>query len=129
MKQTLYKNIYHNILTMNVTNVDEIIARNKLLEEENAKLKEELDGKIIQIYLQKKLCNDWKYIVLNFERPVQIKVFDDGNEKYKELDNIWYIFGECGGKVALCNAINPTTILRSISLWKIARINHKSINT
>ena len=70
---------------MNVTNVDEIIARNKLLEEENAKLKEELDGKIIQIYLQKKLCNDWKYIVLNFECPIQINVFDDGNEKYKEL--------------------------------------------
>ena len=129
MKQTLHKNIYHNILTMNVTNVDEIIARNKLLEEENAKLKEELDGKIIQIYLQKKLCNDWKYIVLNFECPIQINVFDDGNEKYKELDNIWYIFGECGGKVALCNAINPTTILRSISLWKVARINHTSINT
>ena len=54
MKQTLHKNIYHNILTMNVTNVDEIIARNKLLEEENAKLKDELDGKIMQIYLQKK---------------------------------------------------------------------------
>ena len=123
MKQTPDKKNYHNILTMNVTNVDEIIARNKLLEEENAKLKEELDGKIIQIYLQKKLCNDWKYIVLNFECPIQINVFDDGNEKYKELDNIWYIFGECGGKVALCNAINPTTILRSISLWKIARIN------
>ena len=105
---------------MNVTNVDEIIARNKLLEEENAKLKDELDGKIMQIYLQKKLCNDWKYIIPDFERPVQIKVFDDGNEKY---------IGECGGKVALCNAINPTTILRSISLWKVARINHKSINT
>ena len=107
---------------MNVMNIDEIITRNKVLEEENAKLKDELDDKNVQIYLQKKLCNDWKYIVPNFECPVQIKVFDDGNEKYKQLDNIWYIFGECGGKVALCNSVNATTIIRSISLWKIARI-------
>jgi len=106
---------------MNVMNIDEIITRNKVLEEENAKLKEELDDKNVQIYLQTKLCNNWKYIVPNFERPVQIKVFD-GVEKYREYDNIWYIFGVCGGKVALCNAFNPATILRSISLWKIADI-------
>jgi hypothetical protein len=102
-------------------NIDEIITKNKVLEEENAKLKDELDDKNVQIYLQTKLCNNWKYIVPNFERPVQIKVFD-GVEKYREYDNIWYIFGEYGGKVALCNAFNPATILRSISLWKITRI-------
>ena len=102
-------------------NIDEIITKNKVLEEENAKLKDELDDKNVQIYLQTKLCNNWKYISPNFEYPVQIKVFD-GVEKYREYDNIWYIFGECGGKVALCNAFNPDTILRSISLWKITRI-------
>ena len=107
---------------MNVTNVDEIITRNKVLEEENAKLKEELDSKIVQIYLQEKLCNNWKYIIPNFERPVQIREFDDGNEKYNQLDNIWYIFGESRGKVALCNATYPNIIVRSISLWKITRI-------
>jgi regulator of replication initiation timing len=108
---------------MNVMNIDEIITRNKVLEEENAKLKDELDDKNVQIYLQKKLCNDWKYIIPDFERPVQIKVFDDGNEKYKQLDNIWYIFGESRGKVALCNAFNPATILRSISFWKITNLD------
>ena len=84
---------------MNVMNIDEIITRNKVLEEENAKLKDELDDKNVQIYLQTKLCNNWKYIVPNFECPVQIKVFDDGNEKYKQLDNIWYIYPLAGGIV------------------------------
>jgi uncharacterized small protein (DUF1192 family) len=38
-------------------NIDEIITRIKVLEEENAKLKDELDDKNVQIYLQKNLCN------------------------------------------------------------------------
>ena len=52
-----------------------------------------------------------------------IRVFDDGNQKYKNLINEWLIYSILGhGKVSLIN-INCKDIIKSISAWKINSIS------
>jgi hypothetical protein len=70
----------------------------------------------------------WKCIRRNFEwnmyppdlsQEYIIRVFDDGNERYKEYENGWYKYGEWLGKVALVNKYNNLITIGSISLHKI----------
>jgi hypothetical protein len=52
-----------------------------------------------------------------------IRVFDDGNQKYKNLINEWLIYSILGhGKVSLIN-INGKDKINSISAWKINSIS------
>ena len=51
---------------------------------------------------------------------VEIIVFDDGNDEFKEYENIWKITKEMfnGGKVELTNMENNKIKINSISAWK-----------
>jgi hypothetical protein len=52
-------------------------------------------------------------------RMYMISVFDDGNQKYKELENKWIITGNPRhGKVTLLHN-NSSLVIKSISAWKI----------
>ena len=59
---------------------------------------------------------DW----IDVEDPncYKITVFDDGNCRFKNYENKWFIVGQWVGKVRLKN-INKQTEIRSISRWKI----------
>ena len=68
--------------------------------------------------LHKRLPIDWTRIIPEHNNEVQIRIFDDGNEKYKQYDNCWIIFGKWNGKVALFNGYDENVIIDSISEWK-----------
>ena len=70
--------------------------------------------------LSKHLLNDqWTLIIPNMINSFEIKVFDDGNEKYSLYENKWIIFGEWEDKFALFNKKDPNIIIQCISSWKI----------
>jgi hypothetical protein len=48
----------------------------------------------------------------------EIRVYDDGNERYMHIDNRWTISAAWLGKVKLLNT-DGTTELPSMSQWKI----------
>jgi len=57
---------------------------------------------------------------------VEIIVFDDGNDEFKECENIWKITKEMfnGGKVELTNMENNKIKINSISAWKTRKISN-----
>ncbi len=57
---------------------------------------------------------------------VEIIVFDDGNDEFKEYENIWKITKEMfnGGKVELTNMENNKIKINSISAWKTREKNY-----
>jgi len=58
----------------------------------------------------------------NFEEELyQIRVFDDGNQKYQYIPNEWIIISRNNGKVTLKN-VNGKDIIYSISAWKLDNI-------
>lgn len=65
--------------------------------------------------------NDWSLFNPNYNQPIRITLFDDGNVSYKNYENRWFICGKWRGKVKLIN-IDNTTIINSISEWKIESI-------
>lgn len=50
----------------------------------------------------------------------KIKVFDDGRQQYKDLDNVWIVVLSKfnGGKLVLKNAVNKDIVINTISSWK-----------
>ena len=62
---------------------------------------------------------DWLRVTPDLDNPIQIRVFDDGNEKYKQYENCWIVFGKWKGKVALFNGFDENVIIESISEWKM----------
>lgn len=50
----------------------------------------------------------------------KINTFDDGRQKYKNLENVWIVVETKfnGGKLVLKNAINKDIIINTISSWK-----------
>ena len=58
---------------------------------------------------------------------LEICVFDDGNEKFKNMNNKWIIvdrmFG--GDKLKLVNVGNENIIINSISAWKVSEIRQR----
>ena len=54
----------------------------------------------------------------------KINTFDDGNQIYKYIPNIWIITGSKfnGQKVSLKNKIDNKIIILSISSWKLTPI-------
>lgn len=61
----------------------------------------------------------WLHVTPDLDNPIQIRIFDDGNEKYKRYDNCWIVFGKWNGKVALFNGFDENVIIDSISEWKM----------
>ena len=57
---------------------------------------------------------------------VEIIVFDDGNDEFKEYENKWKITKEMfnGGKVELTNMENKKIKINSISAWKTRKISN-----
>lgn len=61
---------------------------------------------------------DWLQVTPDNSNPVQVRIFDDGNDRYQQYSNSWIIFGRWKGKVALFNASDKNVIINSISEWK-----------
>ena len=61
----------------------------------------------------------WSYVTPELTKSFQIRIFDDGNEKYKQYDNNWVIFGRWKDKVALFNEFDQNITIMSISKWKV----------
>lgn len=59
---------------------------------------------------------------INSNSLYKINIFDDGNEKYKQYQNIWEIYSVWKGKVSLINKKNNDIKITSISAWKIYKI-------
>jgi hypothetical protein len=57
------------------------------------------------------------YIMFEYRK---IKVFDDGRQQYKDLDNVWIVVLSKfnGGKLVLKNAVNKDIVINTISSWK-----------
>jgi hypothetical protein len=68
--------------------------------------------------MDKILPIDWQRVTPDLNDLIQIQVFDDGKEKYKQYENSWILFGRWKGKVALFNAFDDNVIIGSISEWK-----------
>lgn len=73
-------------------------------------------------YLRLQLHNEWSFFNPNIEELYAIHTFDDGNEKYKQFNNEWYIIGTWKEKVCLLNK-QEKTIVYSISKWKTTKID------
>jgi len=56
---------------------------------------------------------------------VEIIVFDDGNDEFKDCVNQWKITKEMfnGGKVELTNMKNKKIKINSISAWKTRKVS------
>jgi hypothetical protein len=55
-------------------------------------------------------------------KKYKINTFDDGNEKYKEYLNEWYVLYTQNGKYMLKNIKNGL-IINSISSWKVIELS------
>ena len=58
----------------------------------------------------------------------KIKIFDDGRQKYKDLENVWIVVLSKfnGGKLVLKNAVNNDIVINTISTWKTEIIEQQS---
>lgn len=65
--------------------------------------------------------SDWTLFYPNYNKPVKINIFDDGNNEYKNYINKWFVCGQWRGKLKLINVDN-ITIINSISEWKTTNI-------
>ena len=74
------------------------------------------------INLNLNLPNDWTRVIPDDTNPVIVHNFDDANEKYKQYDNRWIVFGKWKGKVALYNGYDENVIIQSISEWKTTNL-------
>tara|TARA_B110000438_G_scaffold303369_1_gene364532 strand:+ start:5494 stop:5712 length:219 start_codon:yes stop_codon:yes gene_type:complete len=54
----------------------------------------------------------------------KIQVFDDGNQEYEQISNIWHITDtvQRGGKLILRNVQDPSIVINTISAWKVLKI-------
>ena len=61
----------------------------------------------------------------------KIQVFDDGNQKYEQISNIWIITDtvQRGGKLILKNVQDPSIIINTISAWKVLKSAPSSPNS
>ena len=75
--------------------------------------------------LHRNLPNDWIHVIPDYNHPVVVHNFDDSNEKYKQYENCWILFGKWDGKVALLNAFDENVIIQSISKWKTRNHNEQ----
>ncbi len=65
---------------------------------------------------------DWKYYEPKTDVEYSINTFDDGNDEYKYYTNVWYVYGNWLGKVAIVNKRDKTMRIKSISAWKLSEV-------
>ena len=65
--------------------------------------------------------SNWTIVKPDYNKPLRITIFDDGNNQYKNFTNKWFLCGVWKGKVKLINVDN-ITIINSISEWKTQTI-------
>jgi len=63
--------------------------------------------------------DDWQFFKPDKTVVYEIMNFDDGNSRYQNYINRWYIYGIWRGKVALINAQDQNIRVYSISKWKL----------
>ena len=67
--------------------------------------------------------DEWFYFEPDHTHSYTINTFDDGNERFRQYPNSWFLYGEWRGKIALVNALNPKIRIESISEWKTLRLS------
>ena len=72
--------------------------------------------------LRLQLHTEWSFFNPNIEEIYAINTFDDGNEKYKQCNNEWYLIGKWKEKLCLLNK-HEKTFIYSISKWKTTKID------
>ncbi len=63
--------------------------------------------------------DEWIFFTPNSLDIYKLIIYDDGNEKYEQYENMWLISGQWNGKVELINRTNSEIKINSISKWKI----------
>ena len=63
--------------------------------------------------------DDWHFFKPDKNVVYEIINFDDGNSRYQNYINRWYIYGTWRGKVAVINAQDQNIRVYSISKWKL----------
>ena len=63
--------------------------------------------------------DNWEFFAPDKSVVYEITNFDDGNGRYENYVNQWYIYGTWRGKVAIINAQDQTVRVDSISGWKL----------
>ena len=66
-----------------------------------------------------RMDDSWYFFAPDKRVVYEIKNFDDGNGRYQNYVNRWYIYGTWRGKVSLINAQNQSICVDSISKWKL----------
>ena len=64
--------------------------------------------------------SEWVFYEPDYDKPHCIIVFDDGNKKFKSMENTWFVCGEWKGKLRLIHT-DKKTVIQSISRWKVIR--------
>ena len=63
---------------------------------------------------------EWSLYEPDYDKPHTIIIFDDGNDRFKSMENTWFICGEWKGKIRLIHA-DKNTVIESISKWKVIK--------
>lgn len=66
--------------------------------------------------------DNWHFFKPDKTVVYEIANFDDGNGRYQNYDNLWYIYGTWRGKVAIINAHDKSVRVDSISRWKLHKL-------
>jgi hypothetical protein len=72
-----------------------------------------------EFWIAVRKTHEWNMFPPDLTKEYIINIFDDGNEKYHEVLNIWYKYGQWRDKIALVNSDNPKIRIESISVWKV----------
>ena len=62
--------------------------------------------------------DEWIYFEPDHTNTYIINTFDDGNQRFQQYPNSWFLYGKWKGKVALVNTKYPSVRIESISEWK-----------
>lgn len=62
--------------------------------------------------------DEWIYFEPDQTTIYSINTFDDGNQRFQQYPNSWFLYGKWRGKIALVNSKHPSVRVESISEWK-----------
>ena len=71
---------------------------------DNPTASKELRQKAIKNFVNFTNSSTWTFFNPKYDEPVSIRVFDDGNNIYKNYENKWFVCGEWRGKIKLINS-------------------------
>ena len=50
--------------------------------------------------------SNWTIVKPDYNKPLRITIFDDGNNQYKNFTNKWFLCGVWKGKLKLINVVS-----------------------